>query len=182
MIARIENIDDVFQIAKTHTAVCDRGKYNEITRLRMTKGPIELSAGHNIDLKMIHGYFQDALKESAKVKLERYTEYWTSVDLYGFDPEQKLAVYQVRHFIRWDNRETRGDTSLNKKYYLVGYDLEKDEDEDDYSIREPVLIATINAAIRKSPNDPIAVVKAVQKKLVKLKAESAKQEAEVAAA
>ena len=76
-------------------------------------------------------------------------------DLYGVDPEQDVAVVQVRHSFR---RYRNGFLNQHKTYVLCGFnELTKQP------FRHPVGAAAVRASIRRDPIDPAAPVRAAQR-------------------
>lgn len=77
-----------------------------------------------------------------------------NIDLYGLDASQNVAVYQIRLAHRMYKN---GYMNVRKSYCLVGFNDETGE-----PFRHPVGAHKIRAAVRKSPNDPAAIVRAAQ--------------------
>jgi hypothetical protein len=73
-------------------------------------------------------------------------------DVYGYDADRDLAVFQVRHFFR---RYRNGFANTRKAYFLVGYT------ETGAPFRHPVSAHTIRAAIRRGA-DPAEVVQVAE--------------------
>jgi hypothetical protein len=78
-----------------------------------------------------------------------------NLDLYGYDPNQNVAVIQIRHAFR---RYKNGFLNVHKDYVLVGFNEITGQ-----SFRHPVSAAAIRAAIRKAPLNPSAAVRGAQK-------------------
>lgn len=79
-----------------------------------------------------------------------------SCDLYGYDPEQQVAVFQVRSTSRIYARQQY--LSIRKCYILAGFnELTK------LPFRHPVGSHAVRAAINAGDGNPISVVRAAQK-------------------
>lgn len=78
-----------------------------------------------------------------------------NVDLYGLDPEQDVAVVQVRHSFR---RYRNGFLNTHIDYVLVGFN-----ELTGLPFRHPVSAYIVRAAIRRNPSDPVVAVRAAQR-------------------
>lgn len=76
-------------------------------------------------------------------------------DLYGYDPEQDVAVIQIRHAFR---RYRDGYLNVHKDYVLVGRN-----EITGLPFRHPVSATAIRAGIRADRRDPAAAVRAAQR-------------------
>lgn len=129
-------------------AVAKRGYYNEIIA-------ITLADGTAVRPDDIIEKFKGALPE-------RFIEFdkamrgdCLNLDLYGYDPEQDVAIIQIRHFFR---RYRKGFSNTHKDYVLVGRNEITNE-----LFRHPVSAHAVHAAIRKDESDPVAPVRGAQK-------------------
>lgn len=78
-----------------------------------------------------------------------------NLDLYDYDPDQDVAVVQVRHSFR---RYRNGYLNTHVDYVLVGFN-----ELTGLPLRHPVSAHKVRAAIRRNPDDAAADVRAAQR-------------------
>jgi hypothetical protein len=119
-----------------------RGRYDQI-----------LSIG-GVSAAIILARFEDALPAKRCQFDRKGRGDALSVDLYGFDSDQGVAIVQIRQAFR--QRPTHF-LSLRKTYALVGFT------ETGAPFRHPVSPMAVRMSIRANPDDPAAVVAAAQR-------------------
>ncbi len=129
-------------------ATASRGSYGEI-------GSIELASGGRLRAGDIIGKFEASLPDTFIEFDKKMRGDSLNLDLYGYDPEQDVAVIQIRHFFR---RYRNGYANIHKDYVLVG----RNEETGEY-FRHPVSAHAVHAAIRKDGTNPVAVIRAAQR-------------------
>jgi hypothetical protein len=125
-----------------------RGYYNEILSLKLAGGPA-VSAASIIEK------FSGVLPETFVDFDKKMRGDSLNLDLYGYDPEQDVAIVQIRHFFK---RYARGFSNVHKDYVLVGRNEITGE-----LFRHPVSAHAVHAAIRKDDSDPVAPVRGAQR-------------------
>jgi hypothetical protein len=128
--------------------VATRGLYDEITVL-------ECADGNRIQTGAIIERYKAALPETFVRFDSKQRGDALSLDLYGFDEVQDVAVIQVRHAFR---RYRNGFMNVRKDYILVGFN-----EITGAAFRHPVSAHSVRAAIRKDSADPRAAVRGAQR-------------------
>lgn len=129
-----------------------RGKYDEITHwpvetaVRCYDGPLNFTG------RQIVGVFRPSLDSEYCEFDNRRRGAALNHDLYGYDPDQGVAVIQARQAIG-----SKYGMSTRKTYFLCG----QNEITGEY-FRHPVSAHAVRAAINANP-DPVRTVKAVQR-------------------
>lgn len=131
-----------------HAATATRGYYGEIGRIEFANGAV-------FEARDIVAKFKPSLPETFVEFDKKMRGDSLNLDLYGYDPDQGVAVIQIRHFFR---RYRNGYANIHKDYVLVG----RNEETGEY-FRHPVSAHAVHAAIRKDETDAVAVVRAAQK-------------------
>jgi hypothetical protein len=129
-------------------AIAKRGYFNEIDRIEFADGTVFRAAD-------IVAKFKASLPDTFVEFDKKMRGDSLNLDLYGYDPEQDVAIIQIRHFFR---RYKNGYANIHKDYVLVG----KNEETGEF-FRHPVSAHAVHAAIRKGGADPVAVVRAAQR-------------------
>ena len=129
-------------------AIARRGAYGAIEE-------IELASGEHIAAGQIISGFADILPSTFVTFDRKMRGDALNLDLYGYDPDERVAIIQIRHFFR---RYQNGYGNLHKDYVLVGRN-----EETQALFRHPVSAHAIHAAIRKDEADPISPIRAAQR-------------------
>ncbi|GAA2884314.1 hypothetical protein GGQ99_005130 [Aminobacter niigataensis] len=129
-------------------ATAQRGYYGEISR-------IELAGGTILSAAEIVRKFSAALPDTFASFDRKMRGDSLNLDLYGYDPEQDVAVIQIRHFFK---RYAKGFANVHKDYVLAGRNEETGQ-----FFRHPVSAHAVHAAIRKDGVNPVAVIRAAQR-------------------
>jgi hypothetical protein len=124
--------------------------------MRVRRGPYsEIQSVGDIPAAAIIEHFRDCLPE-------RFIEFDSkrrgdalNLDLYGYCPEQEVAVIQVRHAFR---RYRNSYLNVRKDYVLVGYN-----EITELPFRHPVSANAVRAGVRAAPDDPSSAVRAAQR-------------------
>ena len=128
-----------------------RGAYDEILSWPIPLPPPFIG---EITFRHIIGTFRPALEDEYCEFDKKGRGTALNHDLYGYDPDQGVAVVQARQAFR---RHKNDYINVRKTYFLVG----RNEITGEY-FRHPVSSAAVRGAIRVNPH-PAAVVKAVQR-------------------
>jgi len=128
--------------------VAERGYYGEVLKITCGDGKV-------VRADEIISNFKQALPETFVEFDKAMRGDSLNLDLYGYDPEQDVAIIQIRHFFR---RYRRGYANIHKDYVMVGRNEITNE-----LFRHPVSAHSIHAAIRKDENDPVAPIRAAQR-------------------
>jgi hypothetical protein len=118
-----------------------RGRYDEILSI------------HGVDAAQIVRRFSAALPQTHCRFDGKGRGEALSIDLYGFDAAQDVAIVQIRQSYR---QSPRHFLSVRKTYTLVGHT------ESGAPFRHPVEAMVVRKAIAANPDDPAAVVAAAQ--------------------
>ena len=135
--------------AATTTAlplVAARGNWNEIARLTQADGS-------TLNPSAIIDGFMSALPSEFADYDRKGRGSSVSLDLYGYDPAQNVAIIQIRNAFR---RAGNHFLNVRKDYVLVGYN------ENGKPFRHPISAAAVHGAIRKDGADPVATVRGAQ--------------------
>lgn len=126
----------------THPKI-KRGHFDQIVSIFMDN-PIKLMGRFSLCLPETFMEFDKAKRGDA-----------LNCDLYGFDPAQNVAVIQIRHSFR---RYRNGYLNTHVDYVLVGFNEITNQ-----PFRHPVSAQAVRTAIRRSPKDPAAPIRAAQR-------------------
>ncbi|MBX3531986.1 MAG: hypothetical protein KF849_15360 [Rhizobiaceae bacterium] len=116
---------------------------------------IELASGERMAAERIVAGFEEILPARFAIFDTGMRGDSLNIDLYGYDPEQAVAIVQIRHFFR---RYQNGYANVHKDYVLIGRN-----EETKALFRHPVSAHAIHAAIRKDGTDPVAPIRAAQR-------------------